>query len=342
MDKIDTKVIELGKTKLGPFVKSKLILGFSGKNITPTLCNSLRRLSLDYITKYAFTKKSILIEKNTSIFDNDYMKDRISQFTFPNLKCDIYYLEDIYWNEIDFMNDKRDRHPKDNINPEMYINAVNDTNEIINITTNDARFYINDELIDNPYNKDLPWLIIKLKPGQSFICKAKAVLATAKLNSIWMAAHAYYDYDEDANSAKFTIESMGQFSEYEILHKGCRLMIDKLENLKKTVKESNINDNKVYIKLVNEDHTLGGVVNEYLQLNKNIAFSGLSKPDHLVNEILFKIESVSGNPIGPIIQTLDNLINVYKHIKKQIMKLGSDQINYETKSKIKKKKKSTK
>ena len=37
------------------------------------------------------------IEENSSRFDNDYMRMRISQFTIPNIKNDIVYLEDSFW-----------------------------------------------------------------------------------------------------------------------------------------------------------------------------------------------------------------------------------------------------
>jgi hypothetical protein len=43
-----------------------------GKSVNPVLVNTLRRLSYDYVPIYAFPGESIQIEKNTSIFNNDY------------------------------------------------------------------------------------------------------------------------------------------------------------------------------------------------------------------------------------------------------------------------------
>ena len=73
----------------------------------------------------------------------------------------------------------------------------------------------------------------------------------------------------------------------------------------------------------NEDFTIGEILNFEIQENKNILFSGLSKPDHQIKSIVLKIESDGKKiPTDIIIETSDILINKFRHIQKNINKLN--------------------
>jgi len=79
-------------------------------------------------------------------------------------------------------------------------------------------------------------------------------------------------------------------------------------------------------------------LNEYLQLNKNVAFSGMSKPDLLVDQIVIKMISVDTNPIKPLFETFDHLDKLFTNIENQLVKLGKNFINVDI-NKIKSKNK---
>ena len=138
---IDILIEELQKRELKGLQDSRLILVFTGKTVTPELINSIRRLCIDYIPTYAFNKYGITIEKNTSIFNNDYMKLRLSQITMPNIINNIYYLDNDYWFQIDYSNPNRPKHPNDNKIIEMYIQAHNTTSDVLDVTTNHSKIY---------------------------------------------------------------------------------------------------------------------------------------------------------------------------------------------------------
>ena len=334
MDKIDIKIIQLHKQPFEGLKASKLVLEFSGKTMNTSLVNSLRRLSYYYVPTYAFCEDSINIEQSISNFNPDMMRLRLAQFTYPNFKNKIVHLPEKYWKNVNYGNPNREKFPDDKDNIEMYINASNSTAETIDVTTNHVKFYENGEEVIKTDQK-YPCLIIKLRPNELFKCHARCVLGLGKRNDIWSAAgNTYYEqYDDDPNKFKFTIKSQGQMDEYEILHKSCSIMIKKLKDIKffigdKYKSTSVLQQKKVEIRLANEDHTLGNVINEYLQMNKNIAYSGLSKPDLLIDEVVIKILSMTNNPIKHVFETMDYLVEIYGVIQKEIQRLGSRYITY--------------
>ena len=59
---------------------------FEGKSINYIIINTLRRIILNHIPTYAFEYKSIDINQNTSVYNNNYMKNRIEMFPIPNIE----------------------------------------------------------------------------------------------------------------------------------------------------------------------------------------------------------------------------------------------------------------
>jgi len=55
-------------------------LNMSGRLINTVIVNTLRRVILTLIPTYGFNTENINITKNTSIFNNDYMRLRLSNF----------------------------------------------------------------------------------------------------------------------------------------------------------------------------------------------------------------------------------------------------------------------
>ncbi len=51
-------------------------------------------------------------------------------------------------------------------------------------------------------------------------------------------------------------------------------------------------------------------------------FSGLSKPDLLIDEIKIKLVSVKKNPLDPFFETVDFLLQFFNEIQNQLVKLS--------------------
>lgn len=326
---IDIKVKEISKQEFKNLQSSQLIVEISGKSVSEVIVNTLRRLAYDYVPTYAFPSELITIDKNISIFDNDYMRLRLSEITVPNISNKVYFLEDKYWKDIDFANPNREKHPDDNKILELYVNATNETKENMNVTTEHVKVFENGVELKGKFDPKFPSLIIQLRPGGAFSARCVAACSIGKNNHIFSAAgNAFFDESEqNPNSFNLTLESQGQMNEYEILYKSCLVMKEKLLQTKEIAKES-INEfsgNELKLELKNEDHTLGYILNEFLQNNKEILYSGVAKPNPLADMMVITMIISPSSKKKPLIifqETIDNLIKLFDNIREQIKKLG--------------------
>jgi len=308
---------------------SYLKLKISGNDLYIKLINSLRRCVQTMIPTYAIPPELINIVANTTkAYNNDYMRSRLCELPVLGVDNDLYYLEDNYWRDVKYDDSLREKHESEK-NVELYVNVINKKSERINVTTNDIKMIINNELV-NPYNKEYPILIIKLKEGEKFECEMRAVLGVGLVNERWgHANNSFYSYDPKKNICIFTVEGNQQCNEYDILIKGCKCLITKLTNIKNDFKlklESKeiVEDCRLDLVLKNENHTIGEILNYELQNNKEILWSGITKPDYLIDEILIKMESIksSKSPFNAIFDSIDELINKYSHIGKLIYNIN--------------------
>ena len=210
----------------------------------------------------------------------------------------------------------------------MYINIKNTSIEILNVTTNHAKFYNNDTELKNVYDKKYPHLIIKLRQNEELSCKAVAVLDIAKRNNDndnrWTATANCWFEKINNNKYRFFIKSINQLDEYMILYKGCKIMQEKLIDIKHIIgnryKNSTNIQKEIDLVLEHENHTIGGILNDLLQNNKDISFSGLAKLSHLTDEITIKMKS--NNSMKPFFETINKIIKLYAYVEKRIMALG--------------------
>lgn len=328
MDPIDVKIIQLNKQEFKDLQSSQLTIEISGKSVNSSLVNTLRRASYDIVPTYAFPAESIYIEKNTSIYNNDYMKLRLSQLTIPKIENNIYYLEDKYWKNIKYDNPEREKHPNDKKILEFYVNMTNSTKGVLNVTTEHSKTFEDGVEMKDKFDHNYPCLIIKLRPGESFSCRCVGVLGVGKNNNIWAASgNSYFDQLEE-NKFKLTLESQGQIDEYDILYKSCIIIKEKLDIIKKlTLEKHDLPEIKETTKLSiifeNEDHTMGNLINEFLQENKDVVFSGLSKPNLVVDTMVIDLETIKNDPLKTFLETIKYIDELFSNIENKIEKLGN-------------------
>lgn len=325
--KMDISIKEVSYNKKEGLKSSKLVLVLAGKDLNVKMVNALRRISTNNIPIYAFPQELIKIETNTCVaFNNDEMRLRLAQLPIYNIDPDIFMLPNKYWKNINYADQHREKHPNEK-SVELYVNSHNNSDKIQSITTNDIRYYIDGEQT-NPYDKEYPILLIKLRPNDTFKCYMKGTLGTGDKNTIWCASsNSYYDIS-DKGDFRFTIQSCGQFDEFNLLSKTCQFVIKKMEMIKLEIerrvasKEIPI-ESTIYFNMEDEDHTIGELINYEFQSHKDIIFSGVSKPDHLVKTILLKISANKGipTPIEAMNDCLDNISNKFKYIDKLLSEM---------------------
>jgi DNA-directed RNA polymerase subunit L len=136
---------------------------------------------------------------------------------------------------------------------------------------------------------------------------SEAEIDFEKKNWFLLEAKRYYQ----PNSYDFTIESVGVFENIEIVIKACEIMISKCEKLLENLQHGKVTiipsettlKNGFDITLVNEDYTLGKVIEFYLYqqnfiADKTLSFCGFRKPHPHATESIIRV--AFHNEIDPV------------------------------------------
>ena len=315
--------------KTDDFDSSCLTLDISGKDVNYAIINSLRKVCIDQIPIYALHRSKIKILRNNSVFDGTDMEVRLSQLPIKRIEHNVHMLPLKYYKNVNFADQKLERHPDDNLNIEFYLNTKNTgPNKLLYVTTDDLRISINNDIIPNNkmFKGKEPITLIQLRPDEEFECSMKGVLAVGELDGIFNASNSYYD-EITENHYIFSIESNGQFTEYKLLLRGIDIIIEKIKIIKENISQSQYKiilteNNSVKIEIKNEDHTCGGPICYMLQnMKEEVIFAGVFRPNFMEKNIALTF-AVNKNykSIDVLNKAIDRTIELYENIKKKITK----------------------
>lgn len=284
---------------------SRLVLNFSGKDINHIVINSLRRIILSNIPIYAFDDFNI--NKNSSVFNNNYIKSHIRNIPVWGIENNITELEEqnnntdlkdeILDQSRGIIEDDVDLNVSTNMDYSslnkltMYVEKTNKTSEILDITTDDCSFYYKEGMIKSPYYN--PIQLVKLQPNQEIKLSVKANLGTTDMSSIYAACSVCHFIENNENDYNFIIESRGQISEKRILKVGVDLIIKRLRKFLLNLPKNKGMEGM--LKIENEDHLLGNLLTYQMQKNSSVKFCGYNTPHPLNNEIIIEYKLISGN-----------------------------------------------
>jgi DNA-directed RNA polymerase subunit L len=252
----DLSIRVIDESKFNETYNNYLILGIKGSKINNIILNTLRRVIMELVPVYSFDKKNIDISKNTSIYNNDYMRLRLSQWPIHGIDVDIETVDrfmeleyeanlSTFEKQIEDLNviEEKERllNAEKSQNFIMSINVKNTTNQVYNVTTNDenVKFYYKGKITESPFKR--PLLIIKLKPGEEFICTATSTLniGLKGANNIPTSVCVFSQPEDDSNDSeyKFTVESLKQLTEKELIMRACTIINKKMDNFLKVIVE---------------------------------------------------------------------------------------------------------
>lgn len=322
IDKIKIDIINRDKT-IG---SSRLEFKISSKSLDYIAINTLRRTILSDIPIYAFNV--FKFEKNTSVFNNNYIKLRLMNIPVWHIENNIIYFEDV--KEVietkDAIEDDDANHedysPDHEVNTTnikqltMYINHKNKTKDIMTVTTEHAKFYYNEKLIKSPYIEPVP--LIDLQPDQEVALSAISKLGIEEESAIYSPVSVCFYKMINDNEFNFIIESRGQLKEETIISVACDNIIKRMSSFLKLLKDIKIDDKQEgTLNINNEGHTLGNIISRGLQQHDNISFAGYRLVHPLAKklEILYKMKKT-----GKIINMIEEVINHYTEIYSEIKK----------------------
>ena len=273
-------------------------LFFSGRDMDVSIVNTIKRVMQSSVATYTFPPDNINISKNDTIYDNDRMRLRLSQFLVPDIPNGTIIYDGETDNEFEL---------------EMTLRSRNDTDEVMNVTSDQLEFTMDGETFVNKFQEyyDRPLLIIKLRPGEEFNFQAKAMLGTAKHDAIWSACTLVV-FDEVNNGFQYYYETHGQLSPQEVFDKTCQIIIQKLEDIEASMGEMSGNSKGLIMTLDNEDYTMGNLLNVALAKHPLVKFSGYKKDTQLKNEVVIRTEVTEGNVVDVFMETMAHLKNVFQ------------------------------
>ena len=325
IDKFKINIINHDKT-VG---SSRLELNMTGKSLDYTIMNTLRRTIFTDIPIYAFT--TFKFEKNTSVFNNNYIKLRLNLIPIWNIKNTITFfnkdkeLENVFEDEDEDEDNEEYQDTQKTIDLNilnkltMYIKYKNTTNEIVSVDTNHAKFYYGEKLIPSPYS--MPVQIIKLQPNQEIALSAISDVGIEEQNAMFSAVSVCYYNLISENEFNFILESRGQLMEQRIIHVAIDNIIKRLENLLKLL-ETNTSKQETLegvININNEDHTLGNLISRGMQQHQNISFAGYNITHPLAKKVELHYKLKKLEDINNIIKDVINYYtDIYTNIKKLI------------------------
>jgi DNA-directed RNA polymerase subunit L len=229
---------------------SKCVLRFSGNSINYVIVSTLRRVIMSLIPCYAFNVNNIKITSNTSVFVNDMLKLRFSNFPiylrkelnqkYKNLKKlehvqvinphntieqfqKLEYKANLGSAEIDRSSESLE---KENIKDNLIIaiNVKNVESTIMDVMTNTpgVKYYYKSEQISHIYST--PLLLVQLQPGQELSCSMTADLNIAMSNAIYRPCSLCHAVELDKNTFDFTLMSKRQVSERDMFMRACEII----------------------------------------------------------------------------------------------------------------------
>jgi len=329
--KISLKVLEKSDALGDSYLKFKM----EGDDINFVVANTIRRTTQDDIPIYAYN--IFKFEKNSAVLHNDYIKNRLRFLPVWNIENKLDFFDTTEQKEekeeIDNDNDEYDGVEIETTKPvnvsslkqmTLYVNFKNKTNEIVNVTTDDAKFYYEEKQITSPYKVAVP--LARLQPNQEIAFSAITTVGTEHMNAMYSAVciSAYKQLSE--TEFEFNIESRGQITEKRILQVALMCINMRLKNFLKVLKDDTTvideEKNEGIIIINNEDHTLGNLISHGMTKHKNISFAGYNLTHPRVAKVNFHYKHDKGAKIVKIIEdVVDYYLELFSDIKKQVDKI---------------------
>ena len=294
------------------FQPNHMHIQMEGDKLNHTIINVLRRTLLEDVPSLAFDKEYISIEKNTSVYNNDFMRNRIENMPIVNMSNG-----ELNFDEYDNLKYKHINNSDEEPKLSIFCKKKNETSNILNVTTDDITFYDGNTKIDNIYKNRI--LIVKLKPGEEIEFSAKSKLGLGKSNAIYSSVGiCCYEILND-NKFILKFETSGQYSNRYLLKNVCKIILHRLDVIKDKMKDLKFNDDSNSGKFIidNEDHTLGSLIAYGLQDHKNIEIAGFMLDNLLLKNLEISYLTNSGKPINSIvIDVIDIYIKKFNLINK--------------------------
>ncbi len=316
---------QLNDTSFSP---NHVYLNFNGKDVNHIILNTIRRTILEDIPCYGFNVKNISISKNSSVYNNDYMRNRIENFPIfsvdAGLNLEEYNTLRKYTRgrklDVEQVNEEEEEEEEES-DVTIYCKVSNSDELIKSVTSEDMEFYLKGKKVKSYFPN--PILLIKLKKDEEFEFSAKSDKGIAMNHSRYATVGmCCYEMNKD-NDFTLKVEPRGQINMVDIFDRAFEIIKYRLNLIMtKVMKTKFTNDNHGKIVLNNEDHTYGTVLAKGLQEHKNIEFAGYRMDHLLIRDVTIEYVTNGGKSINEILkEVITDFIKTFENIQSQISKI---------------------
>lgn len=339
-------------------------LKFTLSGVDVSIANAIRRVIISDIKTLVFitvpyNNSLITIHKNTTRLNNEILKQRLScipiHITDPNFPIDDHIVEINKKNETDTIqfvttgdfkikNIKSDKYLSDTV-----VKKIFPRNPI-------SKDFILFARLKPEISKDLKGEELKITAKMSWsnasengsfnvasTCSYKMTPDPILQDQNWKKVEKNFNAENIENEKKnwyllegkrfykknsfdFIIETVGVFSNSNIVYKACQIIIDKLKNLdiSKITESASTIENSYDITLNNEDYTIGKILeymlySEFFENTKELQYIGFKKfhphDSHCIIRIALK-EPDEDRIQGYITASIQQLQEIYQNIQK--------------------------
>lgn len=321
-----------------------------GSDCNEQFINAIGRIAVERLAMYAFAEKLIKIERinpdsgyHDSIpFNHDMMRLRLKNMPVMNIDPGFAILHERFWKNVDYRDQNRPIHENEK-RIEVFIDAKNTApevdNTILHVTTNDIKMFVDDKLVE-PYSKTYPLLLISLKPKEAFKCSMKAVLGVGVVDTCWDACSNFcYDMETIPGSLIAKFQSASQFDEFVLINRALEYFRSRTKLLKEEVHrmylEEKEHTDRFQIVINDETHTLGEAINYELQSHPNIDKSSVSKPNHLIRQIVLDVYAEDKSKmLNAVLESFDNLVTKIDKFETEFGKISKSAIKTTSSAKV--------
>ena len=363
---------------------NKDVLKFTLSNVNVSIANCIRRIILSDIPTVVFktvpfSESSVTIFENTSIFNNEIIKQRLGCIPihitdYENFPIHNYLLElniqnneekPIYVTTADFkIKDKINNTylSKDTTNemfpPNQYTGDYIDLLRLkpkLSLELEGEKINLNSEFAISTSRVDGMYNVVSACSYGNTIDKVAQKKTLDLLKQTWKDSGknaSEIEFEEknwklldgkricDKSSFDFIIETLGVYSNTEVVFIACKIIIDKLMDVKDLINKDSLEisksestiKNSFDVKLENEDYTIGKVI-EYYAYEKFyksgvLTYCGFKKyhPHDTYSIIRFAyMTGVDESTIkGTLIECIDDAMLLFNKIKKNFCKSNSN------------------
>lgn len=328
-------------------------LVFEGSDFPSTNVSALGRVVSERLPTYAFPRDIVTFTKidpatgyeNPYVFNYDMITEHFSNLPLTNLDPGIDYLHEKYWKNVDYRDTEREKHENEKLVEASVTvrNESTDNENILRVTTNDMKLYVDGELTEL-YDSTFPWHFINIKGGEEIRISMKAVVGIGMVHSRWAAGRGTIDMEssitgnndeeleriqKDIDTIDYTskvpytilrVQGGSQYDEYKIIERSISYMYKRAEILKnefiKLYLEQSEQTNVFEANIPDETYTMiNPIVYELGEVDNVIRATG-KKTDDLEDIITLIIETYEPTDIVPAItQAIDTLIAKLKYIE---------------------------